>query len=153
MMHKLIITFILFLAGAQYAIAQPPGHASRRFITEYQGSTVEATQFIKFTPASFEKCEFLLNLAKGLGPKTQTTVTGCGIDLPLPDGSPTRPIPSPEEFYIEYEEPALRSRTTQTITVYHLSPEQMAAPEICSGLIAQFHANQANVRCHKPSLK
>ncbi len=152
-MRNLIIAFALAATGHQLAIASPAGRASRLFVAEFEGTTLKATQFIEYQEASFATCNSLLSLAEGLSPRTQTTVRSCGIDLPAPDGSPPRTEPSPDDFYITYEEPALRNHATRTFTVYRISSEQANLPETCSRLIAQFHAGQVNVRCHAPRIR
>jgi hypothetical protein len=152
-MHRLLNAMALVAASSQAASAEPAKTASWRYFAEFEGSTIKATQFLEYQGGSLETCRALLSLAQGLNPKYQAVANSCGIDLPAPDGSPPPQRPSPKEFYVSYEEPALRPRVLKTFTVYHLSPQQVSASEICQHLIATFHSTQSNVRCHAPKNK
>jgi hypothetical protein len=152
-MRRSIITLCTFAAVPQIAFAEPANYASRRYLTEFQGSVLKATQFLGFKGEDLATCHSLLTLANGLDPQEQTVSTGCSIARASLDGSVPGPIPSPDDLYITYEHPALRGRTSSVFTVYHLSPSQLAASGICRQLIASFHRHHVNASCHLPKAK
>ena len=152
-MQRLILIIVLSAAFNPQASAEPARSASWRYFTDFQGSPIKATQYMEYVGGNFDTCHSLLALAQGLNPKFQAVFNNCGIDLPPPPGSLQNVDPPPPEFYISYEEPALRSRVLKTFTVYHISPQQIAARDICQQLIAAFHSTQINPKCHAPKAK
>ena len=123
-MRPSIITLCLLAGYANLAYAEPTGLASRRYLTEFQGSVLKATQFLEYQGESLATCNDLLRLADGLSPNQQVTTRGCSLTRTAPDGSAPPAKPSPEDFYITYDDPALRRSSLRTFTVYHVDQSQ-----------------------------
>ena len=152
-MQRLILLIVLSAAFNSPASAEPARSASWRYITDFQGSPIKATQYLEYVGGNFETCHALLALAQGLNPKFQAVFNSCGIELPTPPGSLQNVDPAPPEFSISYEDPALRSKVLRTYTVYHMSAQQSAARDTCQQLIAAFHSTQINAKCHVQKAK
>ena len=152
-MTRTILIICLVASLCPVAAGESARGASWRYITDLQGSPIKATQYLEYVGGNFDTCFALLDFARNLNPKFQEVENGCSIDLPPPRGSMVKGDPSPPEFFISYEDPALRSRALKTFTVYHLSAQQMAENGICEKLIAAFHSAQVNARCHTRKTK
>jgi hypothetical protein len=152
-MTRIAAALLPLVALAEVAWAQPSGYASRLYTVEFQGAPLKATQFLENKSGALATCNALLDLADRLNPEQRTVTRSCRISLTAPDGSPPPALPSPEDYYVSYEDPAFSGQSLKTFTVYHLAPNQRAVSGLCGQITSRFHAHQTSVRCNVPKTR